>query len=50
MIFIIQLINKMIQLIMSGNDLVIPSRFITGGRFIGGNFLKKQLLMLVPSY
>lgn len=38
-----KLINKMTRLILSGNDLVIPSRFITGGKFIGGNFFKKSI-------
>jgi dolichol-phosphate mannosyltransferase len=38
-----KLINKMVQLILRGNDLVIPSRFISGGKFIGGNFFKKSL-------
>lgn len=38
-----KLINKMTRLILSGYDLVIPSRFISGGRFIGGNFFKKSL-------
>ena len=33
-----KLINKMTRLIFGGNDLVIPSRFITGGKFIGEIF------------
>ena len=31
----------MIKKIENGYDLVIPSRFIEGGKFIGGQFLKK---------
>lgn len=38
-----KLINKMTQLILNGYDLVIPSRFIFGGKFIGGNFFKKSI-------
>ena len=38
-----KLINKMTQLIIRGNDLVIPSRFVYGGTFVGGNFFKKSI-------
>ena len=31
----IKLINEMVDLIEKGNDLVIPSRFITGGKMLG---------------
>ena len=37
----IKIINKMIDLIESGNDLVIPSRFISGGDMIGAKKIKK---------
>jgi len=37
----IRLINQMIKKINKGYDLIIPSRFIVGGKFIGGNFFKK---------
>ncbi len=39
----IKLINKMVNIINSGHDLVIPSRFVSGGKFIGGQFLKKLI-------
>ena len=36
------LINKMFNLIRNSKyDLVIPSRFVSGGKFIGGKFLKR---------
>ena len=39
----IKLINGMINLIVQGNDLVIPSRFISGGKMIGNKKMKKML-------
>ena len=42
----IKLINKMVKLIDQGNDLVIPSRFIDGGKFLGANFFKKFITIL----
>ena len=39
----IKLINNMINLIIRGNDLVIPSRFISGGKMIGNKKIKKML-------
>ena len=39
----IKLINNMINLIIRGNDLVIPSRFISGGKMIGNKKIKKIL-------
>ena len=39
----IKLINGMINLIAQGNDLVIPSRFISGGKMIGNKKMKKML-------
>ena len=39
----IKIINNMIKLIEQGNDLVIPSRFISEGRMIGGKKIKKKL-------
>ena len=39
----IKLINNMINLIIQGNDLVIPSRFISGGKMIGNKKIKKLL-------
>ena len=40
----IKIINNMIKLIEQGNDLVIPSRFISEGKMIGGNKIKKKRL------
>ena len=37
----IQLINRMTNLIQSGNDLVIPSRFISGGKMLGAVKIKE---------
>ena len=34
----INLINKMVEIIESGYDLIIPSRFIMGGTFKGASF------------
>mgnify|MGYP001395072062 FL=1 len=39
----IKLINNMINLITRGNDLVIPSRFISGGKMISNKKIKKML-------
>ena len=39
----IKLINGMINLIVQGNDLVIPSRFISGGKMISNKKIKKML-------
>ena len=39
----IKLINNMINLIIRGNDLVIPSRFIYGGKMIGNKKIKIML-------
>jgi len=39
----IKLINNMINLIIRGNDLVIPSRFISGGKMISNKKIKKML-------
>ncbi len=45
----IKLINKMIDLIDSGNELVIPSRFISGGRMQGAKKIKK-MITIIGSY
>ena len=45
----IKLINKMIDLIERGNDLVIPSRFISGGKMLGAKKIKKWIT-LIGSY
>ena len=45
----IKLINKMIDLIDSGNELVIPSRFIPGGRMQGAKKIKK-MITIIGSY
>ena len=37
----VQLINRMTNLIQSGNDLVIPSRFISGGKMLGAVKVKE---------
>ena len=39
----IKLINKMIDLIDSGNELVIPSRFIPGGRMQGAKKVYRKI-------
>ena len=39
------LINKMIDLIEKGNNLVIPSRFIIGGEMIGAKKIKKAVTL-----
>ena len=36
----IKLINHMIKLIELGNDLVIPTRFMPGGKMIGATKIK----------
>ena len=45
----IKLINKMIDLIDSGNELIIPSRFIPGGRMQGAKKIKK-MITIIGSY
>ena len=45
----IKLVNKMTNLIMSGNDLVIPTRFMPGGKMIGAAKIK-ELVTRVGSY
>ena len=42
----IKIINNMIKLIEQGNDLVIPSRFIPGGKMIGGKKIKKKITII----
>ena len=37
----IKLINRMVDLIEEGNDLVIPSRFIIGGKMLGAVKIKE---------
>ena len=37
----IKLINEMVRLIDAGNDLIIPSRFISGGKMLGAKKIKK---------
>jgi len=37
----VKLINRMVGLIEEGNDLVIPSRFITGGKMLGAVKIKE---------
>jgi len=39
----IKIVNKMIKLIESGNDLVIPSRFIAGGKMLNAKKMKKAV-------
>ena len=41
----IKLINKMVDLIENGNDLVIPSRFIEGGKMLGAKKVKKMITL-----
>ncbi len=45
----IKLINKMIDLVDGGNELVIPSRFIPGGRMRGAKKIKK-MITIIGSY
>ena len=45
----VKLINSMVNLIESGNDLVIPSRFISGGKMLGAKKIKK-MITVVGSY
>ena len=45
----VKLINNMINLIERGNELVMPSRFITGGKMLGANKIKK-MITIVGSY
>ena len=42
----IKIINNMIKLIEQGYDLVIPSRFIRGGKMIGGKKIKKKITII----
>ena len=42
----IKIINNMIKLIEQGNDLVIPSRFISEGKMIGGKKIKKKITII----
>ena len=39
----IKIINKMVNLIESGNELVIPSRFVEGGKMLGAKKIKKTV-------
>ncbi len=45
----IKLINNMVKLIESGNSLVIPSRFVAGGKMLGAKKIKK-IITLLGSY
>ena len=45
----IKLINRMINLIEEGNDLIIPSRFVPGGQMLGAKKIKKTIT-LIGSY
>ena len=45
----IKLINGMINLIERGNDLVIPSRFISGGKMLGAVKIK-EIVTRIGSY
>jgi|TARA_B100001964_G_scaffold240488_1_gene310441 dolichol-phosphate mannosyltransferase len=42
----IKLINKMINLIEDGNELIIPSRFIPGGKMLGAKKIKKMITVI----
>ena len=42
----IKLINNMINLVDRGHDLVIPSRFVSGGKMLGAKKLKKTITVL----
>ena len=45
----IKLINEMVNLIEKGNDLIIPSRFIPGGKMLGAVKIK-ELVTKIGSY
>ena len=45
----VKLINKIVNLIDKGNDLVVPSRFIPGGQMIGAKKIKK-IITIIGSY
>ena len=45
----IKLINSMINLVERGNELVIPSRFIAGGKMLGAKKIKK-MITIIGSY
>ena len=45
----VKLINSMVNLIERGNELVIPSRFITGGKMLGAKKIKK-MITIIGSY
>ena len=45
----IKLINRMVDLIEAGNDLVIPSRFISGGKMLGAVKIK-EIITRIGSY
>ncbi len=45
----VKLINKMIDLVDAGHDLVIPSRFIHGGKMLGAKKIKK-MITIIGSY
>jgi len=42
----VKLINNMIDLVDEGNDLIIPSRFIAGGKMIGAKKMKKAVTVI----
>ena len=42
----VKLINSMVNLIERGNELVIPSRFITGGKMLGAKKIKKMITII----
>jgi len=42
----IKLINGMVNLVDEGNDLIIPSRFIPGGKMIGAKKIKKAVTVI----
>ena len=43
----IKLINRMINLIEEGNDLIIPSRFVPGGQMLGAKKIKKTITLIL---
>ena len=45
----VKLINNMVNLVERGNDLVIPSRFISGGNMVGAKKIKK-VITIIGSY
>ena len=42
----VKLLNQMVDLIIGGNDLIVPSRFIPGGKMLGAKKIKKSITII----